>query len=147
MGRLESASKDTMATIPDDERRRKFSFKQIIFFLFHLHFLAFWITRPMAEKYGREAVLRTTLIETGIYLLFLIVVLIGKMKLLSLLLTFFLFTLATLGSHSSSMYYLTRAMQKQFVEMPFRTKNDIEITFDDIKSVDDFWNVSNKHVC
>lgn len=40
------------------------------------------------------------------------------------------------------MYYLTRAMQKQFLETPFQTTNDAEISFEDIKSAADFWYVS-----
>lgn len=40
------------------------------------------------------------------------------------------------------MYYLTRAMQKQFIENSFETTNEIEITFSDIKTAADFWYVS-----
>lgn len=35
-------------------------------------------------------------------------------------------------------------MRKQFLEVPFPTVNDIEITFEDIRSAADFWAVSCK---
>lgn len=41
----------------------------------------------------------------------------------------------------SSMYYLTRAVQQQFLESPF-TSNGAEINFHDVRTAADFWFVS-----
>lgn len=65
------------------KKRSVVSYIHIIYqdFSYYIIFLAFWTTRLMAENYGREMVLKTTLCETGIYLFFIIVVLVGKQNL------------------------------------------------------------------
>lgn len=40
------------------------------------------------------------------------------------------------------MYYLTRAIQQQFLEQEFSTVNEVEINFHDIRTAADFWFVS-----
>lgn len=37
-------------------------------------------------------------------------------------------------------------MRKQFLEVPFQTVNDVEITFEDIRSAADFWAVSMQNM-
>ncbi|CAH1104599.1 unnamed protein product [Psylliodes chrysocephalus] len=89
----------------------------------------FWVTKSIAEELGREAVLRRTLIEFVIYVVFLI-----------------FSTLYIIGINTTSVYYLTKALKQQFVEQEFETLNGVGISFGDIKTAVDVWFYLENHL-
>uniref|UniRef100_A0A6P7F3I7 Polycystin-2-like isoform X1 n=1 Tax=Diabrotica virgifera virgifera TaxID=50390 RepID=A0A6P7F3I7_DIAVI len=88
-----------------------------------------WITRSMAEEIGREEVLKRTLFELLIYVIFTIFA-----------------TIYIIGFNSTAMYYMNKGLREQFLEHDFTTKNDESITFEKIRTAVDFWSYVEGHM-
>ncbi|KAJ8981842.1 hypothetical protein NQ317_001805 [Molorchus minor] len=93
------------------------------------HKKPFWITKAMAESFGREDILRATLRDTIIYLLFVVLI-----------------TTYALEIRRRVAFYLTKALTQQFIERPFETMNGAEIPFSDIRTASDFWHFVEGHL-